>query len=185
MNNSFKLFDPMKDCESILPDLPRNYFIVLRPTSQLAPIKVTPEFHYIDYNNNHYPIIYTGISNISIRKRDYHQHFIGNNAGRSTLRKSIGSLMGFSKIPRDKNNSDNGKTKFNENDEETLSQWMRENLLLFYSVENRKKEQIETLEQEFINDYNPPLNILGNKNSVNKEYRALLKTLRNKTNFNK
>jgi hypothetical protein len=62
---------------------------------------------------------------------------------------------------------------------------MRENLLLFYSVENRKKEQIETLEQEFINDYNPPLNILGNKNSVNKEYRALLKTLRNKTNFNK
>ena len=120
MNNSFKLFDPMKDCESILPDLPGNYFIVLRPTSQLAPIKVTPEFHYIDYNNNHYPIIYTGISNISIRKRDYHQHFIGNNAGRSTLRKSIGSLMGFSKIPRDKNNSDNGKTKFNENDEETL-----------------------------------------------------------------
>ena len=27
-------------------------------------------------------------------------------------------------------NSDNGKTKFNENDEETLSQWMRENLLI-------------------------------------------------------
>ena len=28
--------------------------------------------------------------------------------------------MGFPKIPRDKNNPDNGKTKFNENDEERL-----------------------------------------------------------------
>ena len=44
-----------------------------------------------------------GISTVSIRKRDYQQHFIGNNAGKSTLRKSLGSLMGFPKIPRDKN----------------------------------------------------------------------------------
>ncbi len=184
MKNSFKLFDPMKDCNSILPNLPGNYFIVLRTTSQLPPIEVSPEFHYIDYNNSHYPIIYTGISNISIRKRDYHQHFIGNNAGRSTLRKSLGSLMGFSKIPRDKNNPDNGKTKFNENDEEILSQWMRENLLLFYSIENREQEQIKNLEKELINDYNPPLNILGNNNPINKEYRALLKILRNRTGLN-
>ncbi len=184
MNNLFKIFDPMKDCQSSLPDFPGNYLIVLRTASQLPSIEVSPKFHYIDHNNNHYPIIYTGISTVSIRKRDYQQHFIGKNAGRSTLRKSLGSLMGFPKIPRDKNNPANGKTKFNENDEETLSQWMRENLLLFYSVENRKKEQIENLEQEFINDYNPPLNISGNKNLINREYRALLKTLRNKANFN-
>ena len=184
MKNSFKLFDPMKDCNSILPDIPGNYLIVLRTASQLPQIEISPEFHYIDYNNNHYPIIYTGISTISIRKRDYQQHFIGNNAGKSTLRKSLGSLMKFSKIPRDKNKPNNGKTKFNENDEEALSLWMRENLLLFYSVENRKKEQIEYLEQKLINDYNPPLNILGNNNSINKEYRALLKSLRNRTNLN-
>ena len=91
--------------------------------------------------------------------------------------------MGFPKIPRDKNNPDNGKTKFNENDEERLSQWMRENLLLFYSVENREQEQIENLEKKLINDYNPPLNILGNNNPINKEYRALLKRLRNRTSL--
>lgn len=184
MKNSFKLFDPMRDYSSILPDIPGNYLVVLRTFSLLPQIEVLPEFHYMDYNNNHYPIIYTGISAVSIRKRDYQQHFIGNNAGKSTLRKSLGSLMGFPKIPRDKNNPDNGKTKFNENDEERLSQWMRENLLLFYSVENREQEQIENLEKKLINDYNPPLNILGNNNPINKEYRALLKRLRNRTSLN-
>lgn len=98
MKNSFKLFDPMRDYSSILPDIPGNYLVVLRTSSLLPQIEVLPEFHYIDYNNNHYPIIYTGISTVSIRKRDYQQHFIGNNAGKSTLRKSLGSLMGFPKF---------------------------------------------------------------------------------------
>ena len=56
MKNSFKLFDPMKDCNSILPDIPGNYLIVLRTASQLPQIEISPEFHYIDYNNNHYPL---------------------------------------------------------------------------------------------------------------------------------
>ena len=60
---------------------------------------------------------------------------------------------------------------------------MRENLLLFYSVENSEQEQIENLEKKLINDYNPPLNILGNNNPINKEYRALLKRLRNRTSL--
>lgn len=92
--------------------------------------------------------------------------------------------MGFSKIPRDKNNPDNGKTKFNESDEEILSQWMKENLLLFYNVELTTKEQIKNFEEKLINEYNPPLNILGNNNLINKEYRALLKNLRCKINLN-
>ena len=53
----------------------------------------------------------------SLKKRDYKQHFAGNNSGGSTLRKSLGSLMGLKKIPRDKNNPFNGKTKFSETDE--------------------------------------------------------------------
>lgn len=179
----FKLFDPMKGCSSALPNIPGNYLIVLREFSQLPQIELTPELHSINYEGNHYQVIYTGISSKSIRERDYRQHFTGNNAGRSTLRKSLGSLMGFPKIPRDKNDPDNGKTKFNENDEEVLSQWMKENLLLFYSVENREKEQIENLEKKLINDYNPPLNILRNNNPINKKYRVLLKNLRSRTNL--
>lgn len=44
--------------------------------------------------------------------------------------------MGLKKIPRDKNNPFNGKTKFSETDENKLSEWMRHNLLLF--LEKRK-----------------------------------------------
>lgn len=181
---NFKLFDPMRDKDLVLPDIPGNYLVVLRESSQLPQIQIVPELHSINYEDKHYQIIYTGISTKSIRKRDYKQHFTGNNAGKSTLRKSLGSLMGFSKIPRDKNNPDNGKTKFNESDEEILSQWMKENLLLFYNVEFTTKEQIEDFEEKLINEYNPPLNILGNNNLINKEYRALLKNLRCKINLN-
>ena len=52
MKNSFKLFDPMRDYSSILPDIPGNYLVVLRTSSLLPQIEVLPEFHYIDYNNN-------------------------------------------------------------------------------------------------------------------------------------
>lgn len=178
MKDSFKLFDPMKDCSSILPNIPGNYLIVLRTYSQIPQIEITPKFHYIDFNGSHYQVIYTGISNKGIRKRDYNQHFTGNNAGQSTLRKSLGSLMGFPKIPRDKNKPENGKTKFNEKDEETLSQWMRENLLLFYCTRNNATQPIETWEKELIDFYNPPLNIKSNTNLINEEYRNLLKKLR-------
>ena len=52
MKNSFKLFDPIRDYSSILPDIPGNYLVVLRTSSLLPQIEVAPEFHYIDYNNN-------------------------------------------------------------------------------------------------------------------------------------
>ena len=80
-----------------LPDKPGNYFIVLRVNCQLPSIGITPIYHKWNYENVKYDIIYTGISNQSLRVRDYKQHFTGNNAGRSTLRKSLGSMMGFFK----------------------------------------------------------------------------------------
>ena len=75
-------------------------------------------------------VIYVGISSKSLRNRDFRQHFNGN-AGSSTLRKSIGSLFGFKKIPRSQN-QDDGKTKFNERDESFISDWMRRNLEFYY-----------------------------------------------------
>ncbi len=177
MKDLFEPFDPMKDSQSTLPDIPGNYLIVLRKSSELPQIEIVPELHYIAYNNIHYPVVYTGISTKSIRKRDYKQHFTGNNAGKSTLRKSLGSLMGFSKIPRDKSNPQNGKTKFNIENEEKLSQWMKENLLVFHSTK-RTTEEIETYEKELIQSLNPPLNIKSNTNPTNKGYRDLVRKLR-------
>ena len=42
-------------------------------------------------------IVYNGITEKSLQTRDYKNHFVGNNAGRSTLRKSIGSIFGYQK----------------------------------------------------------------------------------------
>lgn len=179
MENSFKLFDPLKDSSSVLPNLPGNYLIVLRTSSELPKIKITPTFRTIKYGDKEYEVVYTGISTIGIKIRDYRQHFTGNNAGRSTLRKSLGSLMGLTKIPRDINKPENNKTKFYEAEEEMLSSWMIENLLLLYCTGNNI-EQIEDLEKELINIYNPPLNIKNNHQVINKDYRALLKALRHK-----
>ena len=97
METEFKLFDPKISTMDELPDKPGNYFIVLRVNCQLPSIGITPIYHKWNYENVKYDIIYTGISNQSLRVRDYKQHFTGNNAGRSTLRKSLGSMMGFFK----------------------------------------------------------------------------------------
>ena len=40
--------------------------------------------------------------------------------------------MGLSKIPRNAGDPENGKTKFNDDDEAQLSLWMAANLLLFF-----------------------------------------------------
>lgn len=100
-------------------------------------------------------------------------HFIGNNAGRSTLRKSIGCLFGYELIPRD--SKPNGKTKFSDTDEEMLSEWMCENLLVFYCV----TKEYENMEDYLITKYNPPINIEKTDGIIeNHKFREKLKSLR-------
>lgn len=88
-------------------------------------------------------------------------------------------MMGFPQIPRDKNSPQNGKTKFGPQDEETLSAWMKENLLLFYKT-CTSKEKIEEDETAYILRYNPPLNIMNNHNEENRLFRKRLSELRRK-----
>ena len=136
--DDFSLFDPQKMGASVLPDKPGNYIIVLRNTSSL-PIKVqistTPILTSFDYKEEKYNVVYVGKSSKSLRIRDYNQHFTGT-AGYSTIRKSLGCLLGFKLIPRDINSPQNGKTKFNETDESVLTEWMKDNLLLFHYANN-------------------------------------------------
>lgn len=174
---SFKMFNPAEDSMEDLPDGPGNYIILLVPGS-ILPIKFQgielENISQIEYKGIIYDVIYTGISSKSLRERDYYQHFKGNNAGRSTLRKSLGSLMGLEKIPRDINNPGNGKTKFRDDDESKLSAWMCANLLLLYKPSLKAAEK----EKVLINRLNPPLNILGNNNVENRKFRDMLKKLR-------
>lgn len=170
----FQLFDPKEDSKNKLPNSLGNYIIVLRETATLPDAKIKPI--YTTYNG--YNVIYTGISSKNLRDRDYEQHFTGNNAGRSTLRKSLGCLFGYKQIPRDEKNLTNGKTKFEEKDEKELSNWMQENLLVFF-LSGTQKNTVEKLEEFLIKEFNPPLNIQKNKDGQNKEYVKMLKSIRN------
>ena len=166
---NFIPFDPVSGYEINLPNSPGNYLICLNKGSKLPDIGApftTVKFKGLE-------VIYTGIAGGSLRKRDYNQHFLGDNAGRSTLRKSIGSMFGYSKVPRDKDPY-NGKTKFNPKDESKLSAWMVSNLTLFFIVNHKP----DSYENELIDKFNPPLNLAKNKNLINKAFRKQLSELR-------
>lgn len=179
--NEFSLFDPQKIGASALPNKSGNYIIVLRNASSL-PIKVqistTPILTSLDYREEKYNVIYVGKSSKSLRIRDYKQHFTGT-AGNSTIRKSLGCLLGFKLIPRDINFPKNGKTTFNEFDERVLTEWMKDNLLLFYYVNNEYAD----VEKELICIFNPPLNLQGNFNKTNLDFRKELSALRSCTSM--
>ncbi len=165
----FRKFDPQCDSPVNIPNSPGNYIVCLKAGSSLP--GSGHECAMLRFNS--LEVIYTGIAGKSLRSRDYKQHFAGNNAGSSTLRKSLGSLSGFKKIPRDKDPS-TGKTKFSVNDEIRLSLWMKENLILFFATSSYP----EKYEIQLINRYNPPLNLSKNRNGINKVFRDNLSKLR-------
>lgn len=136
-------------------------------------ISITPLMTSFNYKGEEYKVIYVGKSSKSLRLRDYKQHFKGT-AGVSTLRKSIGCLLGLQLIPRDINSPQNGKTTFSEYDEEVLTGWMLSNLLLLYCDNN----DYLAVEKELIRIYNPPLNIQSNSNEINVDFRKELSKLR-------
>ncbi len=170
-NFSKNLFDPLKENHSQLPDSPGVYIICLRSGAKLP----KSEFKITLTKFKDYDVLYVGISNKSLKKRDYNQHFNGN-AGRSTLRKSIGVLFSYSLIPRDKNPFSK-KTKFDDKNELTLSEWMHKNLIMFFIP----IIDTDIIEKKLIEHFNPPLNLKSNINSINDDFRKYLSMLRNKT----
>ena len=165
---NFKHFEPLKGNKDLIPDSSGVYIIVLKAKSKLP--KVNCDCICTKLFDRE--VIYVGISSKILRKRDYGQHFNGN-AGSSTLRKSLGSLFGFKKIPRSAN-QDDGKTKFNETDESFITNWMKNNLE-FYYLTHPNYVAIENL---LIEKLNPPLNLSKNYNIGNSEFRRLLVQLR-------
>jgi hypothetical protein len=163
------LFNPQYDSYLALRDKGGVYILCLKENCTLPECYSIPIYKCFEGRN----VLYIGIASISLRTRDYKQHFMGNNAGRSTLRKSLGVMFGFKKIPRDKD-PNSIKTKFNDEDERQLSAWMKANLVM-YTLPTPHYEKIEML---LINHFNPPLNLKSNNNSINKDFRKFLSALR-------
>lgn len=177
MKPNFQLFDPKTMDGSQLPAMPGNYLFLLRQGSKLhLPAgMVNPQLSTITLDGKEYQVIYTGKASKSLRTRDFKQHFEGNDASRSTLRKSLGCLMGFTFVPR--NGTPNVRyKKFCPEDERKLSEWMREHLLLAYTVNPNPI----FMERGLIEKLNPPLNLADNTNAVNRDFRAYLSQLRSR-----
>lgn len=164
-------FDPSADSEIIIANSSGNYILCLKKNSTLPTVSIKP----ILTNFEELEVIYTGIASGSLRTRDFRQHFKGNNAGRSTLRKSLGVLFGYKQIPRDSDPT-TGKTKFNIEDEQKLSEWMCNNLIMYFLPTS----DFKYIEIELINQFNPPLNLKDNSNIINLDFRRLLSSLRSK-----
>ncbi len=169
--DDFKInrFDPTKDSETIIANSSGNYILCLKKNSELPNVSIKP----ILTNFEGLQVIYTGIASKSLRTRDFRQHFKGNNAGSSTLRKSLGVLFNYQLIPRDKDPT-TGKTKFAISDEIKLSKWMCDNLIMYFLPTS----DFNSIEIELINHFNPPLNLKDNRNIINFDFRRLLSSLR-------
>lgn len=171
--DAFILFDPICSNPQEIPAGPGNYIVVFRegrglPDSGL-PVQLA-KFHSVD-------VLYTGVAGASsgLRRRITRAHF-DNNASRSTLRLSLGILLGFVPIPRDNVKPANGHTKFQPDEEVRLTEWMKGNLLVYFHTDKGYK----AMENELISTLNPPLNLSKNANPVNSEIRALISELRTK-----
>ena len=172
---TYKLFDPTNMTKGLPVEAPGNYIFLLRPDVMLPTdmIAEQPEFTTLTYEGKEYRVLYTGVTKDSLYERVFKIHLTGNNAGRSTLRKSLGCLWGYTFVARDKN-SDSKKTKFADKDEVSITTWMRKNLLVLFAPNSN----FDADEQELINTFNPPLNIDKNHNTANLKYRQQLKVLR-------
>lgn len=172
---SYKLFDPANITKNLPIEAPGNYIFLLRPDAVLPTemISEQPVFNTLTYEGMEFRILYTGVTSDSLYKRVFKIHLTGNNAGKSTLRKSLGCLWGYKFIPRDKK-PDSKKTKYNEYDEAAITEWMKKSLLVLFLPNSNFDDD----EQELIDVFNPPLNLDKNYHAVNANFRSQLKELR-------
>lgn len=170
---NYKRFDILNDSYSSIEPKGGNYIVALREGSEL-PGELKPEhLPTITFDGKEYRVVYTGVGQ-NIHDRIKKCHYEGT-AGTSTFRKSLGALMGFQPVPRDSKYEENKKTKFGDDAENKVTDWMINNLIFFHHTDVNYKE----IEKVLIFVLNPPLNLESNHNTVNQAFRKELSDLRN------
>jgi hypothetical protein len=165
------LFDPLINEKRELPDCNGIYVLCSRDLSCLPESMSNLDYAY--YEN--YPVVYVGISGKQgLRKRN-NNHFRGT-ARNSTIRRSIGSLLGCSR-----EYYKDGKYKFVKADEEKISYLMNNNLVFFHwRLKSFSEKGIDEMETRMIEYFNPPLNLFKNNSPINRDFRNELRILRNR-----
>lgn len=164
---SFVEYDPLVDDPKSIPEEPGSLIFVLRYMSnlhQLAGMKLK-EFEG-------QKVLFVGESE-NLRKRIAFDHFKGDSS-RSSLRISFGCLLDMEQIPRDKT-PDGVHFRFSKEDEQWLTQWIKENLLVYYKATPYHTPMTKLL----MSALNPPLN-LENTSPYWQEFKKELIELLNK-----
>jgi hypothetical protein len=128
-------------------------------------------------------LLYIGKTESSQQKRDVGEHLADGQTGRSTLRRSFGSLLREELNLRPQPRSDTEKStrrftnfKFDTAGEERLTAWMKNHLGLgFCELPDLTIPELKTREKRLIRSAKPPLNIDSNSESP---YLAALKSAR-------
>ncbi len=163
--NNMNIFNPHEHTKEDLPDEKGIYIIVSKDLDCLPVNMRQLNYSFIGES----PVIYVGISGKGLRRRDYKNHFNGS-ARISTLRKSLGVILGL-----EKEKLIGSKYKFIKSDEQKLTNWMKQNLTLHYMI----LEEPSIYEKDLIIELAPPLNLTYNKDEKNSVFRRKLKEMRN------
>ena len=173
IRENFKTYNPRKDSKDLLPNKAGNYVVLLKKETPfpMEGVESVPVIHDMELGGETYQLIYTGSTSVLQRRIGVNHFGDATDAGRSTLRLSLGCLMGFTKIFRDQTEE---HLKFRNADEQRLTEWMQEHLRVLY-YEN---PQYKIDEKSMIFALNPPLNISRNRWKENAAFRSELSELR-------
>lgn len=96
MDINFQLFDPCFGDSAGLPNKPCVYLIALRAGCSMPYYNnVVPKFSTYEFSGEKLKVLFVGKSKNGLRGREYSQYFDANTSRFSTLRKSIGLLLGY------------------------------------------------------------------------------------------
>lgn len=132
--NDFIQFDPSMDSSKQIPNSPGNYFVVIRDINDFP----NNGFEVVCKAFKGMNIVYTGRTGSGLRRRIVAQH-MGYISGNSTLRQSLGCLFRYNQFPRDASNPNNGHIRFTNENEITLTEWIKSNLIFYYFPNNNHK----------------------------------------------
>lgn len=163
------VFYPLVDNIDSLPNECGMYLICVKSKDVLPQTMGTLMLPFFEGSY----IIYLGIAGVTDLMHRGNNHFHGN-ARNSTLRKSIGVQFGYEKLQYTAE-IETSKYRFIPEHENILTEWMRSNLFMRYCITN---EGLQTIEDELIGYFNPPLNLVNNINPINLEFRNYLLELR-------
>lgn len=164
-------FKSVPASERLIPDLPGVYSIRLKAESQLP-----PPFQALLKKRGH-NLIYIGIASQSLAKRFYQQELRAK--GHGTFFRSLGAVLGYRPAKGSLLNKANKRNyKFKPYDEELVTRWIDQHLLINWLAVEGDLEDFETM---LIKEHRPLFNLSKNPDALKElsDLRALCVTIAN------